>query len=61
MILTDKGLEEFEEASRPLAKWLNENCHPHVMVVVTASSSELMEGIANVLHDCGLDTGIVSQ
>ncbi len=35
----------FEEAARPLIKWLNENCHPHVSVIVTPTNAELLEGL----------------
>jgi len=35
----------FEEAARPLIKWLNENYHPHVTVIVTPTSAELLEGL----------------
>ena len=35
---------DFKSASLPLIKWLNENYHPHVTVIVTPTSSELLEG-----------------
>ena len=37
-----KGLRD---AADPLLKFLNENYHPHVTVIVTPTSVELMEGI----------------
>ena len=38
-------LPGFEEAARPLIKWLCDNHHPHVTVIVTPTSAELLEGI----------------
>jgi hypothetical protein len=34
----------FEEAARPLIKWLCENWHPHVKVIVTPVGAELLSG-----------------
>ncbi len=48
MILTKEQVNEFEEAAKPLVKWLCENCHPHVSVIVEPSGAELLEGIASV-------------
>ena len=45
MILKEEQRKDFEEAARPLIKWLNDNCHPHVTVVVNPSRAELSEGI----------------
>lgn len=44
MILTDEQHKEFEAVAKPMIKWLCENCHPHVTVVVTPVSAELSEG-----------------
>ncbi len=44
MTLTDEQHESFKEAAKPLIKWLNENCHPHVKVIVTPIDAELVEG-----------------
>jgi hypothetical protein len=49
MTLTDQQRQEFQAAAEPLVKWLNENCHPHVAVVVTPASAELTEGICSVV------------
>lgn len=35
---------EFEEVTRPVMKWLNENCHPHHKVVIGPDTAELLEG-----------------
>ena len=34
----------FEEAAKPLIKYLNENHHPHTTVIVTPINAELLEG-----------------
>lgn len=45
MILSDEKRKEFEEISRPVIKFLNDNCHPHVTVIIDNSSAELSEGV----------------
>ena len=45
MILTKQQQKEFETAARPLIKWLNENCHPHVIAIVEPERVELTEGV----------------
>ena len=45
MILTDQQRSEFETLTRPLLKFLCENCHPHVSVIVTPTNAELLEGV----------------
>jgi len=44
---TDAGLD-FEQAARPLIKWLSENVHPHHTAIVTNDSAELLEGAQTV-------------
>lgn len=39
--------EEFEIAARPLVKWLNDNCHPHVTVIVENDGAQLFEGLCS--------------
>jgi hypothetical protein len=46
MILAAKEQQAFAVAAQPLIKWLNENAHPHVKVLVTPTSAELLEGVA---------------
>jgi len=48
MILDIEKQKEFTEAARPLIKWLNENCHPHVTAVITTDRAELSEGVYSV-------------
>ena len=35
--------KSFEEAARPLIKWLCENVHPHHSVIVTPTGAELLQ------------------
>lgn len=45
MILTEEQRKEFEEIARPILRFLNDNCHPHVNVLITPTSAELTEGV----------------
>jgi hypothetical protein len=45
MIITEEKRKEFEELGKPLIKFLNDNFHPHVTVVVTPTGIELLEGV----------------
>lgn len=40
---SEKG-QEFEKLVRPLLKYLCENHHPHVSIIITPTSAELVEG-----------------
>ena len=40
--------ETFEDAVKPLMKWLCENTHPHTTAIVTGNLAELVEGVENV-------------
>jgi len=51
MKLTEEQRKEFEAVSRPMIKWINDNCHPHVVVSVEATHSELSEGICAFVTD----------
>lgn len=35
---------DFENAARPLIKWLAENVHPHHAVIVTSTKAQLLQG-----------------
>lgn len=48
MILTKEQVVEFEEAAKPLIKFLCENFNPHTTVIVTPSSAEILSGSAMV-------------
>ena len=45
MILNEEERKEFEQAVRPLMKWLSNNCHPHVSVVVDYAGAKLKEDV----------------
>lgn len=40
----NKEFDRLKKAAIPLIKYLNENHHPHVTVIVTPTSVELLEG-----------------
>ncbi len=40
----DDAKAKFEEAAKPLIKFLAEKVHPHHTVVVSATHAELLEG-----------------
>lgn len=42
---------EFEELSRPLIKWMNENYHPHISAIITPVNTELVEGLMGIPID----------
>lgn len=49
MILTKEKIAELEQVSKPLVKWLNDNCHPHTEVRVGHDCAELVEGVCRVV------------
>ena len=49
MILSKKEIKDFEKVSKPLMKYLAENHHPHVTVIVVNNRAEIMEGSASVV------------
>ena len=51
MILTEKHLEELRAAAIPLMQWLNDNCHPHVKIIVDSEHIELLEGLATARRE----------
>ena len=42
--LTDEQAQSFEEATKPLIKWLNDNTNPHAKVIVETDGAELVSG-----------------
>ena len=47
-MLKKKQFKEFEKVVKPVIKWLNENCHPHVEITIEPTRAELKEGIAAI-------------
>ncbi len=40
-----KKSKAFEDAVKPLMKWMAENCHTHTITVVESNKAQLFEGI----------------
>jgi hypothetical protein len=56
MEFTEELLNQFKEASMPLVKFLNENFHPYVHVVVENNGATIHEGQAHItIHDFIID------
>jgi hypothetical protein len=51
LVLTKKQQHEFAKAARPLIKFLNDNCHPYVCVVVDVDSAQIFEGVARFVTE----------
>lgn len=49
MILTEEQKKHFEKVSKPLIKFLAENFHPHVTVIVENNRAEILEGSASII------------
>lgn len=45
MKLTEEQRKEFEEVTRPVIEFLNNNCHPHSHIIIETDHAELSEGI----------------
>ncbi|WP_277967075.1 hypothetical protein [Pantoea trifolii] len=41
--MDQEKLKSFEEAAKPMIKWLSENEHPHHAAIVTSGHAELLE------------------
>ena len=46
MILSKNQEKEFENLTRPVIEWMNNNCHPHISMTICCTRAELSEGIA---------------
>lgn len=51
MILTDEERAKFEEVTKPLIKFMEENYHPHTKVIVDCGHAELVEGVVTFTTD----------
>jgi hypothetical protein len=45
----DDKRKSFEEAAKPLIKWLNENANPHTKAIVETDGAELVSGEMNII------------
>lgn len=41
----EEKMDSFNEAVRPVIKWLNDNMHPHTTIIITPTNAEFVEGI----------------
>lgn len=48
---TEEQRNSFHEAAKPLIKWLCDNCHPHVTVLVSPTNAELTESVLNIVDE----------
>jgi len=44
MIMTKEQIEKFQELSKPLMKYLCDEFHPHVSVIITPTTAEISSG-----------------
>ena len=51
MILTEEQNREFESNAKPLMKYLAENFHPHITIIVDCGRAEILEGSASIVTD----------
>ena len=49
--VTVQNVDDMLEAAKPLIKYIAENYHPHVTVIVTNNSVELLEGVMQANTD----------
>jgi hypothetical protein len=42
--MANEKIKEFEELVRPILKYLCDNYDPHVLVIITPTSAELLKG-----------------
>ena len=48
--ITQEQLNELEELSKPLIKYLNENYNPHTIIIVDFSSAEIFESNKRIVN-----------
>lgn len=51
MILKKTQREDFEKAARVMMKYLGENHHPHVTVIIDSGRAEILESSSSVVTD----------
>jgi len=47
----DRKQGEFEDLTKPLIEWLNNNSNPHAHILIDNRSAELSEGVCSVVTD----------
>ena len=43
--MNDEQRAEFDLISDQMIKFLNDNCHPHMTVIIDSTSAEVVEGV----------------
>ena len=43
--MNEEQRQEFKELTDPLIKYLNDNHHPHMKIIIDPSSAEIVEGV----------------
>ena len=51
MVLTEEQLKAFKSASVAMMKYLGENHHPYVKVIIENGSAEILESSARVVSE----------
>lgn len=51
MILTKEQIASFQEAAKPMIKWINDNCSPHTLVNIDCNSAEVLSSAATIHTD----------
>lgn len=45
MKLKEEQTNEMVELAKPLVKWMNDNLHPHTVIIIETNGVQLLEGI----------------
>lgn len=45
--LSQEAQQEFRDATERVIKWLNDNCHHHVTVIIDSTRAEACEGFVS--------------
>lgn len=51
MVMTKEQIKEFEIICKPVIKFINDNFHPHITVIISCDSAELLEGSCAIRTD----------
>ncbi|MBL4941156.1 MAG: hypothetical protein JKY81_05765 [Colwellia sp.] len=51
MVLTKQQREDFEKAARVMMKYLGENHHPHVTVIIDNGKAEILEASSSIVTE----------
>lgn len=51
MVITEAQAREMKEAAKPLMKFLCDNFHPHMYIILESNSIELCEGVSRIINN----------